>query len=501
MSESTTDHTVDEIARETGQVFRQIIEASRTWIHRHADSIRLSREQKKELREHIRREIGERKVTYAWFTKRANDYRAEAARVDDRRRSDDPNYTVASYKRDLERLDKMQNSIEAGLSDTVLPLEQRGQVVQALEQIRANPRVQVGPIFKPLTANQTLFARNAAIQSQIRVHAYQASIDANLREQQRIAETQSAKRSRTPRKRQARPTTPAAPRPAPAPGPATVPTPAPATTPARPAADAGSQVERAPEQQRHLHAVENTQGQAVTAPNQNVRTNRRRSRPAANPAYYPTPAPTQSASMNNTQIGAVQEIRAAQVRYSREIADPQRRAANHTLVEKAAQRAARAGLSNDQINWEISNAAGANSRCHVQIAAARANSDDPSRYNGYFPDEREATAWAQNKMRTTKWQPGVRFTVSAYETGHDEPFFRSAGEERQVSQDVTTWHKDAHRDLSQTRRERPRQQQRPTLNPRRTTTVRKTTSVMRTARTARRVNSAATRAIFGGRHR
>ncbi|MGX1805173.1 hypothetical protein ACWIGI_05615 [Nocardia sp. NPDC055321] len=176
---------IDEIARDTGKTFRDVLNVAGQWLRtlRNADGTgKLTRKQRRELAEHIMGQVQAEKVTAAWYTKRVADYRSEhaAARY---RRENDPLYTDHDAALDAERLDAMRLRIEESLTTAQMPTERRGQVVHALDKAtrrpyRTNPAFEA--VFEPMTQTQQREARATAVESEKWVEARRVDLDHRL---------------------------------------------------------------------------------------------------------------------------------------------------------------------------------------------------------------------------------------------------------------------------------------------------------------------------------
>ncbi|MEV0331891.1 hypothetical protein [Nocardia sp. NPDC050717] len=160
----------DEIVRDTGRAMGQILAAARAFIQSRANRgskkrlPKLSRQERKDLAEAIRVQVGEQKIAAAWFTKRVNDYHAEVVAAG--LRSQQPGFTAQDAELDRERLAGIRYSIESTLHEQSLPLERRGQVALALSEADRNPDKPYGAIFKTMDAQQARVARQVAVMSE-----------------------------------------------------------------------------------------------------------------------------------------------------------------------------------------------------------------------------------------------------------------------------------------------------------------------------------------------
>ncbi|MFE3000733.1 hypothetical protein ACFXG4_37755 [Nocardia sp. NPDC059246] len=174
---------IDEIARDTGRTFRDVLTVAGQWLRtlRSADgaSGRLTRKQRRELGEQIMAQVKAERVTAAWYTKRVADYRTEHA-VAQFRRECDPLYTDRDAHADAERLDAMRLRIEESLTTAPLRIEHRGQVVMALDKAGRHP-YQLNPsfetVFPTMNTRQMQEARAAAVESEQWVQARAQELD------------------------------------------------------------------------------------------------------------------------------------------------------------------------------------------------------------------------------------------------------------------------------------------------------------------------------------
>ncbi|MGY2062391.1 hypothetical protein ACW9HQ_46560, partial [Nocardia gipuzkoensis] len=169
-----SQNEVDQIGRETGSVFRSILEAGRAYIRsvrqkdRYPGVKRLNATERRELAERIRAQVGEERIAAAWFTKRVEDYRREAAHFQILKGQHE---TGSEAWRQLDnvaqnRLEGMRYSIESSLHNSVLRFEHRGQVAQALDMVHSYPGGRVWDVFPKLDSETAREAREYAVQSE-----------------------------------------------------------------------------------------------------------------------------------------------------------------------------------------------------------------------------------------------------------------------------------------------------------------------------------------------
>ncbi|MEU6564364.1 hypothetical protein [Nocardia nova] len=196
-----SDNELDQIAQDFKGAFRQAVDAGHAYIRylrskgRHPSTgvRKLSRAERREMAERIRTQVGEERIAAAWFSKRVDDYQAEAQRINYLRAQQlqgSPEW-VQTTANGRERLAAMRYSIESTLHDRpALRIEHRGQVVQALDMVDRDPDEQVGPVFKQLNADTARSAREAAVVSERWVFDHHAHVD-------RLRERQDAKQYRS----------------------------------------------------------------------------------------------------------------------------------------------------------------------------------------------------------------------------------------------------------------------------------------------------------------
>ncbi|PPJ27228.1 hypothetical protein [Nocardia nova] len=337
-----SDNEIDQIGRDTGRVFRQVIDVARTYIHRrreqgrNAGVPRLSRAERRELAEQIRSRVGEQRVTEAWFAKRVEDYRRESIALRQRMRR------TAGVAMDDEnaRLDAMRYSIESTLPSTGLSLEQRGQIVQAMDRFDVGQvdRPFYGPeLFRTPVGRAAQQAREAAVQSERWVSERRAAIEQALPDHRDLAAREAAVRTVDPER----------------------------------AVRQGVAVQDL----RHVQAVAREYGES-----RDVRAGRR----------------------------------------------------------IATARACAAGLTSEQVRWELDNAE-TNSRAQVTITAGRPGERDWT-WNTYHPTEAEAARWTRDAVTETDWRPGTTLTVKAREAGNPKAFYTVEGNQAAVGRDLELWH-------------------------------------------------------------
>ncbi|WP_306364381.1 hypothetical protein [Nocardia sp. CC227C] len=199
-----SQNEVDQITKQTGATFRDVLNVAGAWLRtrrRNGSGARLSRKERRELAEQIQAQVSAERIESAWYHKRVGDYHREAAAVQYRRESD-PFYTSSDAALDRERLAAMRYRIEASLPNTTaLAVEQRGQVVLALDAVERDPKAVIGNVFPTLDADRAAHARQAAVESEQWVTARQQELEQAVTAAQAAAVHDRA----TGPKRQARP--------------------------------------------------------------------------------------------------------------------------------------------------------------------------------------------------------------------------------------------------------------------------------------------------------
>ncbi|MBU3066423.1 hypothetical protein KO481_33490 [Nocardia sp. NEAU-G5] len=340
-----SDNEIDQIAREVGGVFRQAMNVARSYIHRrreqgrHAGVPRLTGAERRELAEQIRTQVGEQRVTQAWFTKRVEDYRRETI-AERRRMARTPGLDPSAGNA---RLEAMRFGIESSLPGAVLSLQQRGQIVQAMDRFDTGQTDR--PFYRPELSQQTVGRvaveqREAALRSQRWVSGRRAAIETALPAPDVRAAGEAAFRQVDPRQ--------------------------------------AIQQAVAVQDLRHVQAVAREYGES-----RNVRSGRR----------------------------------------------------------IATDRARAAGLTPEQVRWELDNAE-ANSRVQVTLDAHQSGTmlQRDWSWHAYFPDEAQAAAWTHDAVNETDWRTGTTLTVKAREAGHAKAFYAAEGNQVSVGRDVELWH-------------------------------------------------------------
>ncbi|WP_280367264.1 hypothetical protein [Nocardia wallacei] len=336
-----SSNEIDEIGRDTGRVFRQVIDVARTYIQRrrdhgrHAGVPRLSRDERRELAEQIRTRVGEQRVTEAWFTKRVEDYRRESFALR-QRMARRPGVDMDAENA---RLNSMRYGIESNLLGTGLSLEQRGQIVQAMDRFDFGEvdRPFYGPqLFRKPTGRAAIQARDAAVRSERWVTERRAAVEQALPNDRERAVRDAAVR----------------------------------------AADPEQVIKQglAVQDLRHVQAVARDYGEG-----RDVRTGRR----------------------------------------------------------IATARARAAGLTPEQIRWELDNAE-ANSRTQVTVTAGSPGEKDRT-WHTYHPTEAAAAQWVHDGVTEVDWRPGTTLTVKAREAGNPTPFYAVEGNQVEVGRDLELW--------------------------------------------------------------
>lgn len=180
----------------------------------------------------------------------------------------------------------------------------------------------------------------------------------------------------------------------------------------------------------------------------------------AQPAFPPPPAPKTAVSEQPPVAGAageqagppwetnwlqsdvVQDLRRAELGWLRYDSDPFSPVPVDEVrgeVRRAVDSARAAGLSEDQINWELANAE-VNSR--VRTTLSYRSPTDPGfveRIHGFHPSEAEAAEWANDLLTAGEWDQGTKFAVVGREAGLAEAYLKLSGDEDEVKTGVQHW--------------------------------------------------------------
>ncbi|MFC9995843.1 hypothetical protein [Nocardia sp. NPDC127526] len=161
---------VDEASRSYQQLMKVVMRLAYQYSRTLPRGQRLTREQymqfQREIEERVRLDQYERAVTLDWYKARVADYQREAADLAARHR--------AGAISDEERLRETAylQGMRAGIENTVhsaakLTPEERGQVVQALDAIDADPKTRMEHgVFGPMTKREKAVARQVAARSE-----------------------------------------------------------------------------------------------------------------------------------------------------------------------------------------------------------------------------------------------------------------------------------------------------------------------------------------------
>lgn len=170
-----SDNTVDETNRSFYQLLQLILRLSHEYQQKFPRGLKLSRTEYKEfqrqLEERIRLEEHQQAATVAWYEARVADYRREradlAARHEAGTLTDEERMKATAY------LDGMRAGIENTVHTVNLTPEQRGQVVQALDAVEADPRMRMPHgVFGPMTRREKAVARGRAAESEAEAIAH-----------------------------------------------------------------------------------------------------------------------------------------------------------------------------------------------------------------------------------------------------------------------------------------------------------------------------------------
>lgn len=166
---------MDDITREAGHTFRQLLDVAHTWYQRHLSRrtssgdkpMKLTRAERKQLTNHLEAEIGAQRIARAWFTQRVNAYQDERDRLwhNHIQAGAQPGDAQVEWQV-FEQLEGMRFGIESTLHQSALPLEQRGQVVHALRDIEGNPDLRVREVFYELNPRTEAEVRELATRSE-----------------------------------------------------------------------------------------------------------------------------------------------------------------------------------------------------------------------------------------------------------------------------------------------------------------------------------------------
>lgn len=141
------------------------------------------------------------------------------------------------------------------------------------------------------------------------------------------------------------------------------------------------------------------------------------------------------------QLIAVQDLRSAELQRRVEAESGVSTDPNQQAWRITVDRAALAGLSREQIAWELDNVE-ANSRCHTTVTYRRPGEAWANAYQqqiwGVHADEAEAAHWTRMTVDRFDWEPGTQFEINANERGQ-EPFFGIHGGAAHVRAGLRAW--------------------------------------------------------------
>ncbi|MQY22678.1 hypothetical protein [Nocardia macrotermitis] len=172
---------MDEVARSWPQLMSLLTQLMRHLHTATSDgSMKLSRRQWKEMITEARslheKFVRENAVSRSWYTARVRDYQREASAVAARARH---GATPEQTARDAGYLAGVRAGIEHTVHQTALTSEQRGQVIQSLDAVDADPMNPVSDnIFRELDANAAIGARYVAADSEQRAAKHSERLDA-----------------------------------------------------------------------------------------------------------------------------------------------------------------------------------------------------------------------------------------------------------------------------------------------------------------------------------
>lgn len=167
------DTETDEVAQSWTQLLQLIIQLLHRYHHLLSDgSMKLTRQQHQQLltqaREVRKQYTLQAAITRDWYDARLAQYQHVSAQI--RTNLTAPQTTAADRQHAQAYLAGLRAGIEHTVHHTLLTSEQRGQVVQALDQIDDNPHNPLqGSVFQPLTPSQAVAARHAAAASEYRI--------------------------------------------------------------------------------------------------------------------------------------------------------------------------------------------------------------------------------------------------------------------------------------------------------------------------------------------
>ncbi|MGX1774793.1 hypothetical protein ACWIGW_21950 [Nocardia brasiliensis] len=166
-----TDNAVDDVARSWAQLFRLLMQLRQQARLLGGNTVKLSRAEHRELARQIEQTVLIHQYAHdtsrEWFGARLHDYQREAAAV---RARIEKGVSPEQHERMTAYLSGMRHSIEHTVHDAPLSAEERGQTVQALTAIDADPRQPLARnTFQPLSRTEAARARLAAVTSEYRV--------------------------------------------------------------------------------------------------------------------------------------------------------------------------------------------------------------------------------------------------------------------------------------------------------------------------------------------
>ncbi|WP_327144374.1 hypothetical protein [Nocardia sp. NBC_01327] len=146
----------------------------------HDGSVRLSRAQWKQV--HAEAREAQKLYTYQvdttqqWYQARAQDYQRESKAAAARAAA---GASAEKQARDTAYLSGLRASVEHTIHETVLTAEERGQVVQTLDKVDADPAKPVARnVFEPVAGNEAVRARHAAAVSEHKVVRHREKLTA-----------------------------------------------------------------------------------------------------------------------------------------------------------------------------------------------------------------------------------------------------------------------------------------------------------------------------------
>ncbi|SUA80416.1 Uncharacterised protein [Nocardia otitidiscaviarum] len=181
---------VDETSRSYQQLMQMLVHLAYQYARTRQRLPKMTREQyrqfQRDLEERVRLDQYDRTNAQAWYTARVADYQREASVLAHGIAAGD--FSIDEESRRRAFLDGMRADIEHSVHTVhALSPEERGQIVQALDQIEADPRVRFEHgVFPSMTKREQASARQAAARSEA------ATIDRQEQQATRLVATEYA---------------------------------------------------------------------------------------------------------------------------------------------------------------------------------------------------------------------------------------------------------------------------------------------------------------------